>query len=307
MFPITSGATNAYLSNLEKIEGQMEQAQSEVSSGLRVQQPSDDPSGISEILQVQSQIAQSQQEQTNLNNVQTELSAADSALQTAVQAVDSAISLGTEGANSTATADQRANLAQQVAAIQQTLVETSQTTVNGRYIFSGDQDTGPAYGLNPNEPEGVQQLLSAPATREIVDATGQSISIDETAQEIFDERNSDGTPAAGNVFAAVNSLLTSLQNNDQAGITQAVGMLQSADQYLNDQLASYGVSETKISDSLDLAQMFQTQDQSQLSNLQDADVPTVAVQLNQEQVQEQAALSVESTLLQNKNLFSYIA
>ena len=307
MYPISSGATAAYLANLEKIEGEMEQAQSQVSSGLRVQQPADDPSEIAEILEVQSQITENQQEQTNLKSVQTELSGADSALETAVQALGSAISLGTEGANSTATADERANLAQQVAAIQQSLVGISQTTVDGRYIFSGDQDAQPAYELDPSQPEGVQQLISVPATRKIVDAAGQSISVDETAQEIFDERNSDGTPGAGNVFAAINSLLTALQNNDQDGITQAVGMLQSADQYLNDQLASYGASENRVTNSLDLAQQFQTQEQSELSNLQDADVPTVAVQLNQEQVQEQAALSVESSLLQNKNLFSYIA
>lgn len=307
MYPITSGANLAYLANLERNQQQINQAQSEVSSGLRVQQPADDPAAVSEIMQEETALAQNQQIQTNLNSVQSELGAADSTLQSAVQAVESAVSLATQGATSTATADQRSALAQQVAGLQQTLVHLSQTTVNGRYIFSGDQDTQPAYQLDPSQPDGVKQLLTAPATRQIVDASGTSISVAKTAQEIFDARDPTGTPTAGNVFVAINSLLTALRNNDQAGITQSVGQLQSADQYLNNQLAFYGVAETQVSNSLDLAQKFQTQQQTDLSSLRDADIPTVAVQLNQEQVQQQAALSVESSLLQNKNLFNYVA
>ena len=306
MFPDISGSTQAFLASLDTTQMQMQQAQSEVSSGLRVQQASDDPTEIAEILQLHGDISQNQQIQSNLNSVSSELSTADSALQTAVQPVESATSLGTQGATSTATADQRTILAQQVAGILQTLVGIANTSTDGRYIFSGDQDTQPAYQLDSTQPEGVKQLVSAPATRVIVDASGTSISVSKTAQEIFDAQDANGQPTAGNVFAAVNALATALQNNDQAGISQAVISLQSADQYLNDQLAFYGQAETSISTATSVAQQFQTQETSNLSQLRDADVAKVAVQLNQEQVQNQAALSAESTLLQRRDLFSYI-
>jgi len=307
MFPITSGATQAYLANLENNQEQMQEVQSQVSSGVRVQHPSDDPTVVAEILQLQGQIGQNQQIQTNFGEVKTELSTADSALQTAVQAVENAISLGSQGANTTATSDQLAALAQQVASVLQTLVDISQTQVNGRYIFSGDLDTQPAYQLDATQPEGVKQMISAPATRQIVDMTGTTVTVAKTAQEIFDAQNSGGAPAAGNVFAAVNSLLTSLRNNDQTGISNSLDQLHSADQYLNDQLAFYGTAEDRVSNVVDLAQKFQTQEQQNLSQLRDADIPSLAIQLNQNQVQQQAALSVESSLLQTKNLFSYIA
>jgi flagellar hook-associated protein 3 FlgL len=271
-----------------------------------VQQASDDPTEIAEILQLQGDISQNQQIQSNLNGVSSELGTADSALQTAVQAVESATSLGTQGATATSTADQRTILAQQVTGILQTLVGIANTSVGGRYIFSGDQDTQPAYQVDATQPEGVKQLVSAPATLVIVDASGTSISVSKTAQEIFDAQDANGKPTAGNVFAAVNSLATALQNDDQAGISQAVISLQSADQYLNDQLAFYGQAETSISTATSVAQQFQTQETSNLSQLRDADVAKVAVQLNQDQVQNQAALSAESTLLQQRDLFSYI-
>jgi len=306
MFPIISGSTQAFLASLDATQSQMQQAQEEVSSGLRVQQASDDPTEIAEILQIQGDISQNQQIQSNLNGVSSQLGTADSALQTAIQAVESATSLGTQGATSTATADQRAALAQQVNGILQTLVGISNTNIDGQYIFSGDDPTQPAYQIDPNQPEGVQQLVFAPATQVIVDVSGTSLSVSKTAQQIFDAQDANGNPTTGNVFAAVNSLATALQNNDQAGISQAVVSLQAADQYLNDQLAFYGQAETSISTATTVAQQFQTQETSNLGQLRDADVATVAVQLNQEQVQNQAALSAESTLLQQRDLFSYL-
>ena len=306
MFPSISGSNQAFLANLDATQLQMQQAQAEISSGLRVQQASDDPPEIAEILQLQGDISQNQQLQSNLNGVSSDLSTADSALQTAVQAVENATSLGAEGANATATADQRTNLAQQVSGILQTLVDIANTNINGRYIFSGDLDTQPSYQYDPTQPTGVDQLISPTDTEVVVDASGTSISVSRTAQEIFDAQDSSGAPATGNVFAAVNSLVTALQNNDQAGISQAVISLQSADQYLNDQLAFYGQAETGISSALTVAQQFQTEDASNLSQLRDADVASVAVELNQEQVQNQAALSAESTILQQRDLFSYL-
>src|ERR1035438_1094482 len=137
MFPDISGSNQAFLASLDTTQLQMQQSQSEVSSGLRVQQASDDPTEIAEILQLQGDISQNQQIQSNLNGVSSELGTADSALQTAVQAVESATSLGTQGATSTATADQRTILAQQVTGILQTLVGIANTSMDGRSIFSG--------------------------------------------------------------------------------------------------------------------------------------------------------------------------
>jgi flagellar hook-associated protein 3 FlgL len=223
-------------------------------------------------------------------------------LQNAVTEVEGAISLATQGATTTATAATRATLAQQVAGIQQALVAISQTQVNGHYIFSGDQDTGPAYQLDPTQANGVAQLINSPATRVILDPTGTAITVAKTAQQIFDT----GTSAQGNVFAAVNDLLTALQNNDTPGITTAASSLKAADKYLNDQIAFYGEAQDRVQAASDLAQKFQTQDASNLSDLRDADIPGEAIKLSQAQVNQQAALSVEAKITQNKNLFDYL-
>jgi flagellar hook-associated protein 3 FlgL len=302
-----NGANQEYLSGLQLTQNQLQQAQAQLSSGYRLQQASDDPSAISQIYEDQTQIAWNQQVQTNLTGAGSELTAADTALQSSIQAVQSAISIASQGASTTATADDQANLAVEVQGLQQTLVSLSQTQVNGSYIFSGDDSTQPSYTLNANDPNGVQQLITPTATRVIQDVNGTSIATARTAQEIYDPQDSSGNPATGNTFAAINSLITALQTNNQTGIAAAAQSLTDANTYLNGQLAFYGEAQDRVSSATQLAQTFLTQDQSNLGQVQDADVPTAALELTQAQTQEQASLSVEAKIQQEPNLFSMLA
>ena len=306
MFPTVNGASEIYLSNLNRNQDKMTQIQTEISSGRRVQKPSDDPAAVPQILQLRLELDQNQQVQNNLTTAAAELNTADSALQTSIAAVGKALTLALQGANAGMTPQQQLDIAEQVSGIQQTLVNAANTQVNGRYIFSGGQDTQPAYKLDPtNLLEGVTQIANAPATRVIADATGTTIAVAKTAQEIFDPQ-SNGQPASNNTFAAIQLLITGLATSNQADIDQAATGLRAASAYLNDELSFYGNAENRIANAQDLAQKFQTQQTQQLSQLQDTDVASAAVALNLAQVQNQASLSVEASLLQNKNLFSYL-
>jgi flagellar hook-associated protein 3 FlgL len=301
-------SAQTYLTDLNYTQSQMAKAQEQVSSGYQIQNVSDDPAAVAQIYEYQADIASTQQTQTNLATASSEVSAADTALQSAVQIVNSAISLGTEGGSSTQTAAGNANLAQEISGLQQTLVSLSQTQVNGSYIFSGDQDTQPAYELDPTQPEGVQNLLPGDtSTRVILDPNGVPIATALTAQQIFDAQDGSGNPAPGNVFNAINSLLTGLQNNNQTAITQSVSALQSASEYLNQQLEFYGETADRLQSASALAQKFLTSEQSSLGQVQNANIPADALTLTQATTEEQAALSVEAKIQQQPDLFSLLA
>lgn len=302
-----SASNQQFLASLQATQLQMQQAQAQLSSGYSMQQVSDDPSAVGQLYELETQIAFNQQTQTNLNGAQSELSSADSALQTAVQVMQSAISLAAQGATSTSAAQDRANLAVEAQGLQQTLVSLSQTQVNGNYIFSGDQSTQPSYQLDSTQPNGVKQLLSTTNTRVIQDVNGTSIATARTATQIFDAQDASGNPISGNVFAAINSLVTALQKNDQAGISAASSSLTAASQYVSGQLAFYGEAENRVTTATQLAQQFLVQDQSSLGQVQDANVPQASLELTQSQTQEQAALSVEAKIQQQPNLFSLLA
>lgn len=301
-----NGANQQYLANLQLTQAQIQQAQAQLSSGYRLQRASDDPAAIGQIYELQTKIAFNQQTQKNLNGAHTELSAADSALQSSIQALTSAVTLAAQGANSSYTAAQRANLAIQVQGIQQSLVSLSQTQVNGKYIFSGDQDAQALYELDSTQPNGVKQFVTATNTRTIQDVNGTAIATARTATTIFDAQDSTGAPITGNAFAAVQSLITALQNNDTAAIQAASDAVKGANEYLNGQLAFYGAAENRVADATQLAQKFMVQDQTDLGDVQNTDVPSAALALTRAQTQQQAALAVEAKIQQQPNLFSLL-
>jgi flagellar hook-associated protein 3 FlgL len=300
MLPAVNGPSEQFLTNLDQIQSAMNTVQRQLSSGLRVGQASDDPSAVPSILKTQSEIAQNTQAQTNLNQVKTELLTGDASLQQAVTLVEQATTLAAQAASGTSTDTQNAALAAQVQGIQQQLVNLSNTSVGGRYIFSGDSDQQAAYALDSTQPNGVQQLAAAKSTQVITDANGNPLWTPMTAQDIFDSQS------GGNVFAAVNGLLTALQNNDSAAATASVASLNTADDYLNQQLGLIGIAENRVSDATTAASQSVTTETADLGNLRDADTAGDAVDLSQLNTQQQAALSARATMSQS-NLFDFLA
>jgi flagellar hook-associated protein 3 FlgL len=159
--------------------------------------------------------------------------------------------------------------------------------------------------VNLANPNGVDRLLTAPATRLIQDSTGVVFAVSKTAQDLFDHRNPDDSLAADNVFAAVNSLRVALANNDQAGTAAAAASIQTAQEYLNQQGTFYGAVQTRMSNALDLAQKFQLQWQTALSAKKDTDVAAAATELAQEQLSEQAAMQAQASIPRT-SLFDFL-
>lgn len=306
MLPTVNGSTQQYLGDLDRIQSTLDTIQRQVSSGVRVGLPSDDPAAVPAILQTQSAIAMNSQAQTNLNQVTSELQVSDAALQQAIKLIDQAVALGSQAASGSVDDTTFATLAAQVQDIQQQMVGLSATSDSGRYVFSGDLDRQALYVVDSTQPNGVRQLATATSTRQIVDGAGNTIWTPKTAQAIFDAQNSDGTSAEGNVFEAVNSLLLALRGRDSAAAQTALGSLKSADDHVNQQLGLYGIGEARVADALNELKSSAVNAKQELSSERDTDVAAAAVQLSQVTLQQQAALSARARISQ-RSLFDYLA
>lgn len=306
MLPSLSGTTQQYLADLQRMNSQLTDLTRQLSTGLRVNSVSDDPFAVPGILSTESQISQIQQSQTNLSNLKVELQTGDSALTQAIQNVQSASSIASQATGMSVTPEARAALVTQVQGILQNLVKLSGTTAAGRFIFSGDLDQQALYTLDATQPTGVRQLATANSTRVVTDANGSQIWLSKTATEIFDHRNPDNSVATDNVFAAVNGLLTALQNNDNTALMTSIANLKAADEHLNQEQGYYGIGESRVNDSLNMATTSLLSLQQNLSNLRDANVAQDAVELNQITVQQQAALSARAKI-GGTNLFDFLA
>src|SRR5690242_9914467 len=288
-----------FLADLASLNARIAKTQAQLTSGVRISQPSDDPSAVGDVLQLQSDIGRITQVAANLNNVKNEVDSASGVVQDAVSLLDQARSLAAQGASATLPASARVSLAAQAEQILNALVNASRATFAGRYLFSGDSSSQPAYDVNLANANGVDRLLTAPATRLIQDSNGVRFAVSKTAQDLFDHRNPDDSIASDNVFAAVNNLRIALLNNDQPGTSAAAASLQQAQDYLSLQGTFYGAVQNRITNSLDMAQKFQLQWQSALSDEKDTDVAAATTELSQERLSQQAAMQAQASMPRN--------
>jgi flagellar hook-associated protein 3 FlgL len=305
MIQNSSAIAQQFLANLFQLQERMATTQGQVSSGVVISKPSDAPAVVGDVLQLESDIGRVTRVTSNLQLVSGEVNTAESALQNATTLLDQASTLAAQGASSTVSASTRATLSQQVQQILSALVSTSQTQFNGAYVFGGDQATSPSYQVNPSSPNGVDRLVQTTSTRLIQDATGITFAVSRTAQDIFDHRNLNDSPASDNIFAAVNALGVALASNNQAGITNAITSIKTAQDYLSQQLAFYGGVQNQIANATDVAQKFQIQYQSSLSGEKDTNMAAASIDLAQEQANYQAAIQAEASLPKT-TLFSYL-
>ncbi len=210
-----------FLADLSNLESRISTVNNQISSGIRVNQASDDPAAVAPIIAYQSEIASINQVQTNLSTTQTEAQTADGALESASTLLDQLVTLGANGASSTATAADRQTFGQQVQDVEQQLVALANTSVNGQYIFGGDNPTVAPYTYNWGATSGATANVATPSsTASISDSNGNQIVPRLTAQSIFDLQVSPGGgPAAGNIFQAAFDLGQALLSNNLTGAT----------------------------------------------------------------------------------------
>jgi flagellar hook-associated protein 3 FlgL len=290
-----SASNDQFLASLNILQNNLSQADQQLASGYRVNQASDAPGSVQDIFVTRAELGQDSSTVQNLTAIQGQVQAADSGLQSAITLLNQALSLGSQGASSTSTSDSRGILASQVQGLETQLVSIANTQVGGVYIYSGDASQSPSYQVDTSSPTGVDRLLTPQqATLQVAGPSGVTFQVSLTAQDLFDQRDAGDNPTANNAFAALNNLVQALQSGNTTTITNAINTLQGAADYVNSQTGFYGAAENNITSALNLAQKFETQDQSHLSTLQDSDVTSLAVQVTQASTALDAAMAAQS-------------
>jgi flagellar hook-associated protein 3 FlgL len=296
MISSLSPANEAFLANIDRVQRQISEASLETSSGKRVNVASDAPDELDTILQLRTDEVRNSQIQANLGVATADANAADGALSSATQLMDRATVLATQGANFTLDATGRQSIADEVQSLQEQMTAISNTTVQGRYIFGGDQGGTPPYAVDLTAANGVTRLTSSAATRRVESAAGGSFAVSQSAQDIFDSRNSDDTLASDNVFAALNSLRVGLLANDPTQIAAAASSLRLASTHLDTAQAFYGTVENRITDATNYSANYDVQLQTELSQQQDADITTAALAITQGNTQLEAAFQMQAKM-----------
>lgn len=279
--------------DLQRVQGQLLQVQQQLSTGQRINAPSDNPTGTENVLQWDGALAQNAQDQSNAKDAQTWLETGSGALSSAVNVLQQVRDLAVSVGSGDLTPSQLQTIADQVRSAQDSLAQLANTRLGPDYIFSGEQTATPAFAASAGG-AWTYQGNSGAITREL-------------APGIRVEVNIPGGTAFGAAFAAIGQILGDLgPGGSVANVTGAD--LQQLDGAINGLTSSEGLlggrAQQVDTAASQLTAMRTTLQQLRAGTL-DTDVAKAVVQLQQLQLSYQSALAVGAQLMQ-KTLANYL-
>jgi flagellar hook-associated protein 3 FlgL len=204
----------ARLAEIMRGQEALAEAQSRVSTGLKVNKPSDAPGQIAELLRIKSKSVELGRRKSSIDEMTPTLQATESTLGDITVALRSAKSLALQAANASTSDDQRALLADQIRDLRERIANLANTQSNGNQIFAGtDVHTKP---FDPNNP-GAYAGNTTQLEMETPDGSGLSVSV--TGEQL---RNVTG---GQDMFQGLQALETAVRTGDTAGIAAGQGRL----------------------------------------------------------------------------------
>lgn len=287
-----------FLADLERIQERSLRAERQISSGLRVETASDDPGSVMEILRVRSRLQVNEQVQTNLARVQAQVNTAERTVRDAVSIMESARVLGAQ--NSGSNAPNRPAMAVEARQLHERLLALVGVSAEGKYVFGSDGLQAPSYVADASEPNGVRLVAPSRVNSSVVaDENLTTFSVSRTASDLFD------APGAANAFQALRDLETALANDSEDEVSAAMPKLVAALEHLNRELTFYGTAQNRVTASINSASKNAVTLKSELSRLQDADIPAAILELNTARLHQETALSAHARVPKS-SLFDYL-
>ena len=302
----TDAFTNTLINQVDTLSSQMNTLQNEVTTGLNVQSPSDNPDAMETTLNDLSSQSTQEQYTNNITALQSQANSNYTALQSLQSIVSQAQSIAVEAGSATVTQSNLSDYASQITSLIQQAVQlvNSQNPETGQYLFggtnSGQQPFTATTDANGNVTAVTYQGNSSVNQANI--APGTTISADVPGV------NNSGTGPQGLITdsrtgADLFNHLISLQNDLLSGNTSAVNgtdsqNLQNDENNVTYQVANNGNVQTRLETASSFATS-QSQSLTQgISNASSADVVQAMIQLNQTQAAYEAALETTSRVMQ---------
>ena len=274
----TIDRANAALSRVGKAQG-------EISSGLRVQAPGDDPQAAGLLVRHKFDQAQTTAIQNGAQSAADELNAADSALGSVSTVLARAQVLATQFGNDTYTADDRATAANEVDGLYKQALGSLNTRFGDRYIFGGYRDNQAPFaddGTYQGD-TGVRQVEVAPGVYE-----DSSIRADVMAK---------GVGGGVDILQTLTNLSAALRANDSDAIRASITSLQAGSTQVAAAQSQAGTSVNLFTSTVTTCTQQNTAETKVISQLGDADVMQASTQLSLAQYALNATLTAASKTL----------
>ncbi|MBI5876851.1 MAG: flagellar hook-associated protein FlgL [Chloroflexi bacterium] len=276
--------TRNALRDMSASQARIARYQREATTGKRILQPEDDPSGAGQVMGLRAQLANGQMFLRTIASSEDWLNASDTALTTLSQEILArAGELATRGANDSLGPEERRSIAVEIDQLLEQAVATANGDYLGRYLFAGTADTTVPFTTG-GTPKAVSYNGNTTAKLREVDR-GSTISINLTGE--------------GSILSSLNSLagLADDLRNNPGNIAARVAELKNRQDLLSTDRAQIGARLTRLQTVLDRVNATQIDFETTRNHVEDADMAETISHLTREDTTYKTILSVNARIL----------
>ncbi|MEU4423710.1 flagellin [Actinoplanes sp. NPDC024001] len=284
------------MASLQRNLARTQTAQDQISSGKQLHRPSDSPTGTVTALQLRGEIRANKKYSTNADDAMGRLGMVQDTLQSATTLIAKVRDLTVAAASSGSSSTPEANRAraQEIEQIKGTLLQYANAKYLDRPVFGGATADPAAYdaasGGYIGEENGQVLRAIGPNAKVRVDVRGP---------EVFGtDKNADGTDNEAQLFRVLDSLTDAMRGGDEASITKGLENLDKASNLLTSTLSDVGARYNRVTQMKQSAEDRLMSVSSQLSDIEDVDLPKAIMELQLQQTSYQAALAATAKVIQ---------
>ncbi len=282
--------------NLFNVQNKYGTLMEQIASQKKINRPSDDPIGVVDAMQLKTAMAQMNQYGRNISAVKDWTQLSESAISQTFDLIGTAQEIAMQTATDTMNAQSRASAAVEVGNLLDQAIGLANSNINGEYIFAGyETHTVPFSRVTAGGIETAQYNGDLNDFRVQI-GEGNPIAAGRNGQAVF---------MSSGLFDALGNLKKALEDNDQAGISAQVTALKSASDVLNNQLADIGARNIRLDDRQQILDQTISDFQTRLSDVEDADISEVLIELKSKELAYQAAL-LSSAKMNELTLMDYL-
>jgi flagellar hook-associated protein 3 FlgL len=275
------------LGDLQRTMARGQKLHSQISSGKLLTRPSDSPTGTVTSLQLRGEVRATQQYSRNADDGLGWLGTIQDKLGDASSSVIRIRDLTLQGMSATNTEQSREALAVEIDNIRQTLLGEANAKYMNRPVFGGTTPGGVAYDTQTGEYVG----NDAQTTRTV--GANAKARIEITGPEAFGAKGS-----STELFTVLQDISNNLRDNDMGAMDQSLKNLDSAHDLLKSALSDVGARYNRVTQMKQSADDHLLSVTSQLSDIEDVDLPKAIMELQIQQTSYQAALAATAKVIQ---------
>lgn len=308
-FRVTQSMMNTQmLRNITNNLGRMNNMQNQLSTGMRINKPSDDPVGITFALRYRSDLDSNDQYLDNVSSAISMLEYTDTTIGQAGDVMQRVKELLVQGSNGTLEQTNLDAIKTEISQLYNQMVGIGNSQFNGKYIFNGENTVEQPYPTMTLE-ETVDPLATPPLLKAYHVASdtgsvryelssGMSMAINITGNEVFgDPISSEGDSGSDNIFQLLRRAYDTLSTGDKEGVSDLIGQVDTRMNTMLTKRAEVGAKMNRVELIQNRLNDIDINLQTVKSKTEDADMAKVITNMKTEENVYQASLSVGAQII----------